>query len=598
MGLHLGGWLAGLDRAVLRLLAPLSLALLASGLDDLLVDFLWGCGWLKDKLRPQARLFPPGERQLASAPRRRIAILIPLWQEQQVIEKMLEHNLAAIRYDGYHIFAGIYPNDPETQQAVRRVAERFPHVHPAPCPHDGPTSKADCLNWAFQHLLIEEELRGERFEIVVIHDAEDLIHPEELRWMNHYSARFDFIQTPVLPLATPFWALTRGLYCDEFAEHHTRDMTVRPRWGGFVPGAGVGTAFRREALEKLALESQDRIFDPESLTEDYANGLRMFRLGCRQAFIPLSRVGVRGGFMATREFFPRTWRAALRQRSRWITGIALQGSRQFGWRGAPREVYWLWRDRKGLIGNPLNVASILVFCYGLATAIWTRVNPLAARLALATLVLQVVRFAIRMGCTGRIYGWQFALGVPVRAVIGNVLNSAAVCRALVVYTLARIRGERLGWLKTDHAYPTRAALLEHKRRLGEILVGSGILSPAALSVALETLPPATRLGEHLVNTGRLSPDEVYDALSFQQGLPRARIEPEDVPPQVAHALPTQMAREWKVLPFQVTEGSLFLAGPEIPSAEMDRALKDFTKLELKFHLVTPKEFEALASALL
>jgi Type II secretion system (T2SS), protein E, N-terminal domain len=59
-----------------------------------------------------------------------------------------------------------------------------------------------------------------------------------------------------------------------------------------------------------------------------------------------------------------------------------------------------------------------------------------------------------------------------------------------------------------------------------------------------------------------------------------------------------MAREWKVLPFQVAEGSLFLAGPEIPSAEMDRALKDFTKLELKFHLVTPEEFEALASALL
>src|ERR1700739_1497337 len=138
MGLHVAGWLAGLDGAVLRLLAPLSLALLASGLDDLLVDFWWACGWLKDKLRPEARLFPPGERQLASAARRRIAILIPLWHEQQVIEKMLEHNLAAIRYDGYHIFAGIYPNDPETQQAVRRVAERFPQVHPAPCPHDGP----------------------------------------------------------------------------------------------------------------------------------------------------------------------------------------------------------------------------------------------------------------------------------------------------------------------------------------------------------------------------------------------------------------------------------------------------------------------------
>ncbi len=71
--------------------------------------------------------------------------------------------------------------------------------------------------------------------MIVTHDAEDLIHPEELRWINYYSARFDFIQTPVLALPTPFWEFTHGVYCDEFAEYHTRDMTVRPISGGFVP---------------------------------------------------------------------------------------------------------------------------------------------------------------------------------------------------------------------------------------------------------------------------------------------------------------------------------------------------------------------------
>ena len=39
--------------------------------------------------------------------------------------------------------------------------------------------------------------------MIVTHDAEDLIHPEELRWINYYAGRFDFIQTPVLPLPTP-----------------------------------------------------------------------------------------------------------------------------------------------------------------------------------------------------------------------------------------------------------------------------------------------------------------------------------------------------------------------------------------------------------
>jgi hypothetical protein len=185
-----------------------------------------------------------------------------------------------------------------------------------------------------------------------------------------------------------------------------------------------------------------------------------------------------------------------------------------------------------------------------------------------------------MSCSARVYGFAFALGVPLRALYGNALNSAATLHALPVYVRARVRGERLGWLKTEH-------VIEHKRRLGEILVGSGQLTAAALTSALDTLLPATRLGEHLVNTGRLSADEVYDALSFQQGLPRARIEMESVPPQIARALPERTSREWKVLPFQVADGSLFLAGPEIPSEDMNRALGGFTALELKFHLVTP-----------
>ena len=580
---------------MLWMLAPLSLAVLASSLDDLAVDVFWAYEWLRSKFSPAANLFPPGERQLNCAPQRRIAILIPLWREHKVIRNMLEHNLAAIRYDAYDIIAGVYPNDPETQQAVRAVSKRFANVHLAVCPHDGPTSKADCLNWAFQRmLLLEERAAGNRFEVVIIHDAEDLIHADELRWINYYSARFDFIQTPVLPLATPLLALTHGLYCDEFAENHTRDMSVRQSMGGFLPSAGVGTGYSREALEKLAAASANRIFDPEALTEDYSIGLRLFRLGCTQAFLPLCR----GRNVATREYFPDRWRAALRQRSRWVTGIALQGWQKFGWRGNPGEVYWLWRDRKGLIGNPMNLASNIVFIYGLLTEIWTRVSPAMARIAAVTLALQLVRTSIRMACAGRVYGLVFALGAPLRAVYGNLLNSAATFHALGVFAAAQLLRRPLRWLKTEHAYPSRAALLEHKRRLGEILVASGFLTREELTDALDTMPDEVRLGEHLVSAGYLTEDEVYEGLSFQHGLPRVRIEAATLNLEVARALPEHAAKEWKVLPFQVAERSLFVAGPEIPGEEMSQALRSFTALELRFHLVTPAEYEALAGALL
>ncbi|MEP7354618.1 MAG: glycosyltransferase, partial [Acidobacteriota bacterium] len=158
------------DSLVLAALIPLSIAILICGVDDLVVDIAWGWLWLKSKLMPAARLFPPGPRQLAVAPRVKIAIFVPLWQEHEVIGHMLEHNLAAIRYDDYHFFVGCYPNDPKSQAAVGAVSRRFPQVHLAMCPHDGPTSKADCLNWVFQCMLLVEEETGERFEIVMTHD--------------------------------------------------------------------------------------------------------------------------------------------------------------------------------------------------------------------------------------------------------------------------------------------------------------------------------------------------------------------------------------------------------------------------------------------
>ena len=580
------------------MLVPLAFAILVSGLDDLAIDAAWAFFWLRGILKPEARLFPPGPRQLEAAPQRTIAILVPLWHEHEVIARMLEHNLASIRYSGYQFFVGAYPNDDLTQDAVRSVAHRFPNVHLALCPHDGPTSKADCLNWIYQRLILHEEQTGERFDIIVTHDAEDLIHPEELRWINYYAARFDFIQTPVLALYTSFFALTHGVYCDEFAEYHTRDMAVRPLLGGFVPSSGVGTGYRRDALDKLARSAANKIFEPEALTEDYENGLRLFRLGCSQTFVPLVHPYGSKEFVATREFFPQQWTSAMRQRTRWVMGIALQTWERHGWKGKPGEVYWLWRDRKGLLANPLSLLANLIFVYGLATGIWHRVTPLSVELCWATFSIQCVRLAVRMACVARVYGVPFALGVPVRAVYANALNAAATFNALGRYAIARAQKRPLKWLKTDHAYPNRAALLAHKRKLGEILVGSGYLAARALKDALETQPQGVLLGEHLVRSGQLSEESLYQALSLQQGLPIGRFEAQSVPRHVARALPEHVVREWGVLPFRVREGSLFVASAKLPTPEMNASLRSFTALEIRFHLVTPTEFENLTATLL
>ena len=65
-------------------------------------------------------------------------------------------------------------------------------------------------------------------------------------------------------------------------------------------------------------------------------------------------------------------------------------------------------------------------------------------------------------------------------------------KAVRSYVRARIRHEPLVWVKTEHAYPSRSALVEHKRKLGEILIGSGCaLNESDVRRALEATSEAS-----------------------------------------------------------------------------------------------------------
>jgi adsorption protein B len=594
--MHLDTWIAAP-------LVPLAVYVLVSGLDDLLLDIYFVCRWLAFHVW-NLPLFPwPSSADINSAPRNRIAIFVPLWHEHQVVASMLERNIQATMLDAAEFFVGAYPNDTLTVAAVRESEHKYPRVHLALVPHDGPTSKADCLNWIFQSMIAHEKANDVRFDVIVTHDAEDVIHPRELRWINYYAPRYDMIQIPVLPLPTPMRQWVHGLYCDEFAEYQLKDIPVRQMWGSFLPGNGVGTGFSRSVFEKLAAENSNRVFNPECLTEDYENGWRIHRLGCPQLFVPLRREA--DGLLATREFFPHTLHTAIRQRTRWVTGIVLQSWERNGWRAPPRQLYWLWRDRKGIVGNLLTPVLNLIFVYGLVTWTESRMahqpwvfdigNPLIVRLFQATLALSGFQALVRALCVRRIYGWRFALGVPIRVVLGNWVNCAASAMAIKRYITAKVRGLPLVWVKTEHAYPSFAALETGTTLLGQILVRSQYIEQSVLLEALAAKNDGERLGEYLVRTGKLSEPELYEALSLQQNLPLGMPSPSEVSATARSAVPAEVSRALRLLPFHITSAELFVASPELPSDETTNELRRFSLLPIRFHLVTPTEFAELAS---
>jgi adsorption protein B len=597
-----------IDNVVAYSLLPLGVWFLVSGLDDFFLDLVAAWDWLRRKLPGSRHAAPPDEVRLSAMPAKRVAIFVPLWHEHRVIGAMLEHNLASIRYPNYDFFIGAYPNDEFTIEAVREAEQRFSNVHLALCPHDGPTSKADCLNWIYQRMLVHEETTGAHYELVVLHDAEDLVHPEELRWINYYSDTYGMVQIPVLPLPTPVWEFTHGVYCDEFAEYQSKDIPARQILGGFIPSNGVGTGYARWALELLAQTSGNRIFDPEALTEDYETGLRLHELGCPQIFVPIQMQA--GVPVATREYFPQSFRPALKQRTRWVMGNSLQSWERHGWKAGLRQLYWYWRDRKGVVGNPVTALANLAMIYGAATWFWsqhtgsawglaaTARHPAAVWLLWMTVWFQFLRIGVRTGCVTRIYGWQLALAVPFRIVWANWINFLATVSAVGRYGMARIQHRPLVWIKTEHTYPSRVALDTDLRRIGEVLVGSAYIEEPDLRDALASKPAGVRLGEYLVQLGRLSEDDLYEALSLQHGIPFQKLDPEQVPIWVARGLPASEARRWKILPFKVSAGRLFVAGAELPTEDMRRALRKHTALDLQFQLITPTNLHRLADLML
>ena len=384
-----------------------------------------------------------------------LAIFVPAWDEAAVIASMLRSTLSRLDYDDYRIFVGHYRNDPATAAAIASVDDD--RIEPVLVERDGPTTKADCLNRLYDALLAREMMTGRSAKAVVLHDAEDVVHPYELRTFDALIDRAAVIQLPVLPLPDPGSRWISGHYCDEFAEAHIKELVVREAVGAAIPLAGVGCAISREPLARLAAMADGRPFAGNSMTEDYEVGLRLGALGLKTMFVRIPARPGEHGIVASRGHFPSTFGCAVRQKARWLGGIALAGWDRLGWSGGLGERWMRLRDRRG----PL-AALLLVAAYGAAllwSQIWlaealgapirARLDPLLATLLTVNAWLLAWRILMRACFTAAAYGFGEGLRSIPRLVIGNVIAMLAAARAIALH----VGGGAKRWDKTRHIFP-------------------------------------------------------------------------------------------------------------------------------------------------
>jgi bacteriophage N4 adsorption protein B len=409
-----------------------------------------------------------------------IAVMIPAWQEYDVLEPMVRTNLKRLHYQNFHWFIGVYPNDEKTTSIALRMQEEFPDkitvvINDRP----GPTSKAQMLNRILtvmqdgisQSLAMNETPWVPRF--VAIHDAEDVIHPLSFKAINAQDKDMDFIQVPIFSLPVPTSQWVAGTYLDEFADIHMREIPVRQKLRMPIPSAGVGTFFSYRILDILGRRFGDW-FDEGNLTEDYEVSMKIARLGGRQQFLMLQ--DPLGDMIATREYFPSDFGRSVRQKTRWTTGIGLQTMMKWGDFASPlSQMNWktlmgrwaLWRDRKALWSNPLVFIAWTLIAFSLVLGAlnpdWMA-NLRFPQVLLALMYTNLAFFALRLiqraRFTTRLYGARHGLLSVPRLLLGCVINGMAAIKAIQQFGQASKdkTQDKIVWDKTDHFFPTEEEL--------------------------------------------------------------------------------------------------------------------------------------------
>jgi bacteriophage N4 adsorption protein B len=471
LALAVGGIvLVGIDLIAREAMLFAAIGFLIGGVDDLLVDFLYGIRAVRHRLTGWREASPSLETlgEVAVPP---MAIFVPAWDEAGVIGPMLATALDRLQGQPCRLYIGVYPNDRATIDEVARLAAGEPRIRLAVGGRDGPTTKADCLNVLWRALLRDEASGAERAQAIVLHDAEDVIDRDELRVYAAYLTRFDVVQLPVMPLVDRRSRMVSGHYADEFCESHAKQMLVRQAMGAAMPLAGVGCAIGRDTIERVAAARGGLPFDPTSLVEDYELGLAISAAGGSAKFARVRSAA--GGVIAVRAYFPATLDAAVRQKARWMTGIALAGWDRIGWgRWYDLGDHWMrMRDRRAPLAMlVLSAAYVALIAWGVSLGAHalagTRPTPpgaLTQAMLTLTALLLAWRIVVRMAFVAHAYGAvEAVLSVP-RMVVGNIVAILAARRALIRYIASLNGGGALRWDKTRHHFPDEETIATSRR---------------------------------------------------------------------------------------------------------------------------------------
>src|SRR5690625_3275976 len=110
---------------IIGLVFVLSIVLIS--IDDLIWDIYYGM----NKLIGRITISSIDVKDIEATPLKMLAIIVAAYNEESVLKSVITNLIQSNQYPQsmYHIFLGVYPNDPGTLRVAKELENEFHHVH-------------------------------------------------------------------------------------------------------------------------------------------------------------------------------------------------------------------------------------------------------------------------------------------------------------------------------------------------------------------------------------------------------------------------------------------------------------------------------------
>lgn len=98
-----------------------------------------------------------------------------------------------------------------------------------------------------------------------------------------------------------------------------------------------------------------------------------------------------------------------------------------------------------------------------------------------------------------------------------------------------------------------------RKRLGDLLVESGLISAEELTVALKKKRPDEKLGDTILREGYITEQQLIEVLEFQLGIPHVNISQLPIEQETVQLVPYDIATRYQVMPIRTEDNQLFIA---------------------------------------